>query len=77
MGVSGWRHAPSALYPRGKDTRYPVGHCVGLRAGLDTEARGNFFLPPPGIESQSPGRPVCMWSDTILTELPQLLFLCN
>jgi hypothetical protein len=24
MGVSGQRHAPATLYPRGKDHRYPV-----------------------------------------------------
>jgi hypothetical protein len=24
MGVSGQRHAPAALYPRGKDPRYPL-----------------------------------------------------
>jgi hypothetical protein len=42
-GVSSRRHAPASLYPRGKD---PGTHCtggwVGPRAGLDTEARGNF-----------------------------------
>jgi hypothetical protein len=44
MGVSGQRHAPAALYPRGKD---PGTHCtgglVGPRAGLDTEAREKSF----------------------------------
>jgi hypothetical protein len=47
-GVSGRRHAPAALYPRGKD---PGTHCtggwVGPRAGLDTETRGKI-LPPAG-----------------------------
>jgi hypothetical protein len=38
---------------------------MGLLAGLDTEARGL-----PGIESQSSG----LYSDTILTELPQFLY---
>jgi hypothetical protein len=28
------------------------------RAVLDTEAAGNILLPLPGIELQSPGRPV-------------------
>jgi hypothetical protein len=58
MGVSGQRHAPAALYPRGKD---PGTHCtggwVGPRAGLDTEAGGKNPLPLPGIEPRSPGRP--------------------
>jgi len=56
MGVSGQRHAPVTLYPRGKD---PGTHCtggwVGLRAGLDTEVRVKVFLPLPGIEPRSPG----------------------
>jgi hypothetical protein len=26
MGVSGQRHAPAALYPRVKDSRYPMDH---------------------------------------------------
>jgi hypothetical protein len=30
---------------------------MGLRAGLDTEARGKILSPLPGIEPQSPGRP--------------------
>jgi hypothetical protein len=31
---------------------------VGPGAGLETEARGKIFLPLPGIEPRSPGRPV-------------------
>jgi hypothetical protein len=58
-GVSGQRHISAALLPRGKD---PGTHCtggwVGLRAGLDTEARRENPLPPPGIEPRSSGRPV-------------------
>jgi hypothetical protein len=44
MGVSGQRHAPAALYPRGKypGTHY-TGGWVGPRAGLDTEARGKIL----------------------------------
>jgi hypothetical protein len=30
MGVSGQRHAPAALYPRGKDPRYPFDRRLGL-----------------------------------------------
>jgi hypothetical protein len=34
-----------------------TGGWVGLRAGLDTEARGKILLPLPGIEPRSSGRP--------------------
>jgi hypothetical protein len=38
MGVSGQRHAPTALYPRGRTPgTHWIGGWVGLRAGLDTE----------------------------------------
>jgi hypothetical protein len=58
MGVSGQRHAPAALYPRGKDPRtHCSGGWVGPRAGLDTEARGKILSPLPGIEPRSAGRP--------------------
>jgi hypothetical protein len=31
-------------YPKGRDHRYPlIGGWVGLKAGLDTEARGKIF----------------------------------
>jgi hypothetical protein len=53
-GVSGERHAPAALYPQA----HCAGGWVGLRAGLDTEARGKILLPLSGIEPQSPGRPL-------------------
>jgi hypothetical protein len=44
MGVSGQRHAPAALYPRGKDLRYPLYRgWVGPRAGPDTAARGKII----------------------------------
>jgi hypothetical protein len=40
-GVSGQRHAPSTLYPRGRPTA-PIEQEAGwARAGLDAEARGN------------------------------------
>jgi hypothetical protein len=56
--VSGQRHAPAALYPRGKDpgTRW-TGGWVGPRAGLDIEARGEILSSLPGIEPRSPDRP--------------------
>jgi hypothetical protein len=70
MGVSGQRHAPTALYTRGKD---PGTHCtggwVGPKAGLDSEVTVKILLPLPGIEPGSPGRPVRS-QDTRLTELP-------
>jgi hypothetical protein len=47
-----------------------IGGWVGLRAGLDTEARGNILLPLLEIEPRSPS----LYSDTILTELPWLHF---
>jgi hypothetical protein len=40
MGVNGQRHAPAALYPRGKvPGTHWTGGWVGPRAGLDAEAR--------------------------------------
>jgi hypothetical protein len=42
--VSGQRHAPTALYPRGNDPgTHWIGGWVGLRAGLDTEVTGKIF----------------------------------
>jgi hypothetical protein len=65
-GVSGQRHAPAALYPR---ERTPVTHWiggwVGLRPGLDTDAREKILCFC--WESNS-GRSVCI--QTLLTELP-------
>jgi hypothetical protein len=44
MGDSGQGHAPAALYPLGKDTWYfVIEGWVGLRAGVDTEARGKSY----------------------------------
>jgi hypothetical protein len=54
MGVSGQRHAPSALYPG----THCTGGWLGPRAGLDTEAKGNILMPLPGIEPRSLSRPV-------------------
>jgi hypothetical protein len=46
MAVSGQRHAPAALYPweRTQGTHW-IGGWVGLRAGLDTEAKRKSFAP--------------------------------
>jgi hypothetical protein len=57
MGVSGQRHSPAALYLRGKNPLAnwqcgPQSQCGHTR--LEKES----FLPPPGIEPRSPGRPV-------------------
>jgi hypothetical protein len=42
--MSGQRHALAALHPRGKDSgTHWTADWVGLRAGLDTEARGNIL----------------------------------
>jgi hypothetical protein len=55
-GVSGQRHAPTALCPV---ERTPGTHCtegwVGLRAGLDTETRGKILCLCQG---SNPDRPV-------------------
>jgi hypothetical protein len=61
MGVRGQCHALAAVYPRGKDSRYPLDRRLGgPRAGLDidTEARGQTLLSLSGIETRSPDRPV-------------------
>jgi hypothetical protein len=59
MGMSGQRHVPAALYPRGKGIPVPIVQEVGWapEQGLDTGQKKN---PPPlpGMEPRSPGRPV-------------------
>jgi hypothetical protein len=70
MRVSGQRHAPAVLYPRGKNPRYPLYRRLGgpqSRSG-HRDYRKNL-LPLPDIEHWSPGRSVCS-QDTKLTELP-------
>jgi hypothetical protein len=60
MRLSGQRHAPAALYPRGNgpDTRWIAGW-VGPRDDLDTEATGKILLPLSGIEPRPHCRPAC------------------
>jgi hypothetical protein len=74
MGVSGQRHTPAALYPRGKDPRYPLyRRLVGPRADLDTEARGkNHFCLCRGSNVDLP---VVLSVATHYTELPQISYL--
>jgi hypothetical protein len=56
MGVSGQRHAPAALYPRGNDLgTYWIGGWVSPRAGLDAGARRKILCPCRG---SNPGRSV-------------------
>jgi hypothetical protein len=59
MGVSGQRHAPSALCPRGKDSQYPLDRRLGGPQSRSRHRgwRKNYF-PLPGIEPRSPSRPV-------------------
>jgi hypothetical protein len=62
-----------ALPPgRGPPSTHCTGGWVGPRAGLDTEVGRKILLPLPEIEPRSPGRPVP--SQTLLTELPRLIF---
>jgi hypothetical protein len=54
MGVSGQRHAPAALYPRGKTPgTHWTGGWVGLRAGLDAETRIKILC-----RGSNPGCPI-------------------
>jgi hypothetical protein len=57
MGVSGQRHAPAALYPRGKDPRYPLDRRLGgtqSRSGLDAGARRKILCPCRGSNLNRP-----------------------
>jgi hypothetical protein len=52
--------SPGRALPPGESTTctHWTGGWVGLKAGLDTEARGEILLPLPGFEPRSPSRPV-------------------
>jgi hypothetical protein len=68
-GVSGQPHSPAALYPWGKDARYPLDRRLGghqSRYGHRGWRKNPLSLA--GIETRSPGRPVPS-QKTILTEL--------
>jgi hypothetical protein len=56
-GVSGQRYAPAALYPQQRTPgTLGIRGLVGLRAGLDTEARRKVLCLCRG---SNPGHPVC------------------
>jgi hypothetical protein len=52
MGVSGQRHAPAALYPRGKDPRAQEAGWTPEPVWTQ-EARRKILSSLPGIESRS------------------------
>jgi hypothetical protein len=55
MGVSGQRHAPAALYPGGKDPRYPLDRrLAGPQSRLDAEDRGEILCPRRGSNPDCP-----------------------
>jgi hypothetical protein len=57
MGLSGQRHAPAALYLHDwTPNTHRIGGWVGLRAGLDTGARGKILFLCWGSNAD---RPVC------------------
>jgi hypothetical protein len=60
MGVSGQRHAPTALLPPGKGPPVPIVQEAGWASEPVWTQRleEKNPLPPPGIEPRSPGRPV-------------------
>jgi hypothetical protein len=80
MGVSGQRHASAALYPRWKDPRYPLDWgWVGIRAGMDTYARGKILCLCLG---SNPGLPACShtlywlsYPSSLITSMSSLLIL--
>jgi hypothetical protein len=68
MGVSGQRHAPEALYPRGKDPWYPLYRRLGgPQSWSGTEVRGKISCL---CRRSNLDRPVVQ-SVARLTELPR------
>jgi hypothetical protein len=69
MGVSGQRHALAALYPQGKNHRYPLVRRLGGPQSWSGHRghRKNLFL----CRESNRGRPVC--SKTLLS----LVWICN
>jgi hypothetical protein len=69
--VSGQRHDPAALHPRGKKSPVPTGQKAGWAPEpVWTQRLEEKSFASAGIKPQSPGRPVC--SHAILAELPRL-----
>jgi hypothetical protein len=57
MGVSGQRHAPTALLSLGKGPPVPIVQEAGwARAGLDTEVRGKILCPRRESNPDRPAR---------------------
>jgi hypothetical protein len=74
MGMSGQRHAPAALYHRGKDPgTHWTGGWVGPTACVDSQVRGKIICLCRGSNLDRPK--VQSIADTILTELPRILIL--
>jgi hypothetical protein len=64
MGVSGQRHDPAALCPRGKDLQYPLYRRLGRTQSRSGHrgCRKNSFAST-GIEHRSPGRRARHYTD--------------
>jgi hypothetical protein len=67
MGVSGQRHAPAALYSRGKDTRYPLNRRLGT-TGQYVSLIMKLLRPNKMYPNDTIVRSV--WVNTSLTNFP-------
>jgi hypothetical protein len=67
MGVSCQRHAPAALYPRGKDPRYPVDRRLG-----GSQSRSGHTEVTEKNPLASAGDRTSIGQTVHLTELPRL-----